>query len=86
MIRGQFFGEMIRVSVRKSELQRKSRSYSSKVRVTTGKFESNCPNQVSESDVGNSTEKGLNKEGKSAINLSNLGIFCQIWPRAVYLC
>ena len=27
-----------------------------------------------------------NKEGKSAINLSNLGNFCQIWPRAIYLC
>ena len=27
-----------------------------------------------------------NKEGKSAINLSNLGNFCQIWPRVVYLC
>ena len=26
------------------------------------------------------------KEGKSAINLSNLGKFCQIWPRAIYLC
>ena len=26
------------------------------------------------------------KEGKSAINLSNLGNFCQIWPRAIYLC
>ena len=25
------------------------------------------------------------KEGKSAINLSNLGIFCQIWPRVIYL-
>ena len=27
-----------------------------------------------------------NEEGKSAINLSNLGNFCQIWPRAIYLC
>ena len=26
------------------------------------------------------------KEGKSAINLSNLGKFCQIWPWAIYLC
>ena len=26
------------------------------------------------------------EEGKSAINLSNLGNFCQIWPRAIYLC
>ena len=26
------------------------------------------------------------KEGKSAINLSNLGNFCQIWPRVIYLC
>ena len=25
-------------------------------------------------------------EGKSAINLSNLGNFCQIWPQAIYLC
>ena len=24
--------------------------------------------------------------GRSAINLSNLGKFCQIWPRAIYLC
>ena len=27
-----------------------------------------------------------NKEGKSAINLSNLRKFCQIWPRAIYYC
>ena len=27
-----------------------------------------------------------NQQGKSAINLSNLGKFCQIWPRAIYLC
>ena len=26
------------------------------------------------------------KEGKSAINLSNLGKFCQIWPQVIYLC
>ena len=26
------------------------------------------------------------QKGKSAINLSNLGKFCQIWPRAIYLC
>ena len=26
------------------------------------------------------------REGKRAINLSNLGNFCQIWPRAIYLC
>ena len=26
------------------------------------------------------------KEGKSATNLSNLGNFGQIWPRAIYLC
>ena len=25
------------------------------------------------------------EEGKSAINLSNLGKFCQIWPWAIYL-
>ena len=29
---------------------------------------------------------GYNKEGKSAINLSNLGNLCQFWPRAIYLC
>ena len=28
----------------------------------------------------------LCNEGKSAINLSNLGNFCQIWPRVIYLC
>ena len=28
----------------------------------------------------------LSTEGKSAVNLSNLGKFCQIWPRAIYLC
>ena len=28
----------------------------------------------------------LFQEGKSAINLSNLGHFCQIWPRVIYLC
>ena len=28
----------------------------------------------------------FNKEGKSAINLSNLRNFSQIWPRAIYLC
>ena len=28
----------------------------------------------------------LNKEGKSAINLSNLPNFCQIWPWAIYSC
>ena len=26
------------------------------------------------------------KERKSAINLSNLGNFCQIWARVIYLC
>ena len=26
------------------------------------------------------------KEGKSAINLSNLRDFCQIWPQVIYLC
>ena len=59
MIQGQFFGKMIRVSVRKSELQRKSQSYSPKVRVTAGKSEPNCPKRVSESDFGGSAEKGL---------------------------
>ena len=29
--------------------------------------------------------ENLSKEGKSAINLSNLGNFCQIWPRAIML-
>ena len=28
----------------------------------------------------------LNKEGKSAINLSNFGNFCQTWPQVIYLC
>ena len=32
------------------------------------------------------TQKGVCKKGKSAMNLSNLGKFCQIWPRAIYLC
>ena len=32
------------------------------------------------------TKVGFNKEGKSAINLRNLGKFCQIWPRAINLC
>ena len=35
---------------------------------------------------GNRKKQALDKEGKSAINLSNLGNFCQIWPRAIYLC
>ena len=30
--------------------------------------------------------KPLVQKGKTAINLSNLGNFCQIWPRAIYLC
>ena len=30
--------------------------------------------------------RSVDKEGKSAINLSNLGNFCQIWPRVIYLC
>ena len=62
MIRTQSFGEMIRVSVQKSEIQRKSQSYSPKVRVTAGwtpQSESNCPKQVSESDFDSSAEKGL---------------------------
>ena len=59
MIRGQFFGKMIWVSVRKSELQRKSQSYSPKVRVIARKSELNCLKRVSESDFGSSAEKGL---------------------------
>ena len=58
MIRGQFFGEMIRVLVW-------SQSYKEKVRVTAElqpdgppKSESRRPKQASESDVGSSAEKG----------------------------
>ena len=31
-------------------------------------------------------EKALYQKGKSAMNLSNLGNFAKIWPRAIYLC
>ena len=41
------------------------------------------PSHVS-SQTKRAGEQG--KEGKRAINLSNLGKFCQIWPRAIYLC
>ena len=36
--------------------------------------------------TGKGLKKAKNKEGESAINLINLGNFCQIWPRAIYLC
>ena len=60
MIRGQIFGEMIRIQARKSELQAKSRSYGPKVRATAGQTpesEPNHPEKGPEWGLGASTEK-----------------------------
>ena len=45
MIRGRLFGEMIRVSAQKSELQPRNRSYRPKVRDTAGQTPESEPNR-----------------------------------------
>ena len=67
---------MIRVLVRNPELQRKSQSYSPKVRITPGwtpKSGPNRPKHVSDLDIGSSAEKVL----KTFLNPPKL---YSIWP------
>ena len=45
-----------------------------------------CSSEVLEEASPKLSSRSICKEGKSAINLSDLGKFCQIWPQAIYLC
>ena len=71
---GSKFGEMIRVSARKSGLRAKSRSYRPKVRAPVGRrpeSELNRPEKEPESGLGASTENPL----KAFLNPPNIYIY-----------
>ena len=71
MIRGLLFSKMIRISLRKSEIQGKSRSYRAEIGDTDPKSEPKRPESAPERGFGLCTEKGL----KAFLNPDNLCAF-----------